>query len=80
MQTSTYGSQATSQEQPLMDTNMRLASDTAQAATETYNKASNWLQQNYGKTLGVVGALAAAGVIGYFIGRSNMNSKTEMQM
>jgi len=52
-----------------------MASDTADAAGEYYERASSWLEQNYGKTLGIAGFLAAAGVIGYLIGRNNSRSE-----
>ena len=48
----------------------RIAQDTAESAGQYYSQANNWLQQNYGKALGVVGTLAAAGMIGYWIGRN----------
>jgi hypothetical protein len=51
-----------------------LAKNTADAAGEYYGKASSWLGQNYGKTLGVAGVVAAAGVAWYFISRKNSNT------
>ena len=53
----------------------RLATDVSENAGEYYGKASGWIQQNYGKTLGVIGFIAAIGTIGYLIGR-NTHSET----
>ncbi len=47
-----------------------MAERTAHAASDYYQRGSQWLQANYGKTLGVVGLVAAAGVLGYFFGRN----------
>lgn len=47
-----------------------LAEDIGIKMKEYYEDASTWLQQNYGKTLLVVGILAAAGLTGYFLARN----------
>jgi hypothetical protein len=54
------------------------AEETLDTASEYYSQASDWVQENYGKTLGMVGIVAAAGVIGYFIGKNN--SRSEFQI
>ena len=56
----------------------RMASETSEAATDYYEKANTWLQQNYGKALGVIGFLATIGTIAYLIGRNNSRSETEL--
>ena len=38
-------------------------------AAQSYNQAGPWLQQNYGKTIGVVGVLALVGWAGYLMGK-----------
>ena len=54
------------------------ADDSSHVAAEYYSKANTWVQQNYGKTLGLVGFLGAIGLIGYFIGR-NSSSHSEFE-
>ena len=51
-----------------------LAEETQKATEEYAERASNWLQENYGKTVGALGFLAAAGAIGYFIGKNHTRS------
>jgi len=52
-----------------------IATETAEQLTEVSHKAKGWIQENYGKTLGVVGAITAVGVLGYLIGRNNTTSE-----
>ena len=47
----------------------RMASDVSDRFGVSYDDAQYWMRQNYGKTLAVVGVLAAAGFIGYFLAR-----------
>ena len=46
---------------------MEKATDTA---NEYMSEANSWVQENYGKTLGVVGVLTVVGLAGFLIGRS----------
>jgi hypothetical protein len=58
----------------------RMASETSESTGEYYDKASNWIQENYGKTLSVLGAVAAAGTIGYLMGKnSHQDSEYQQQ-
>ena len=52
----------------------RMASDLNDRATEYYDDASTWMQANYGKVLVAVGVIAAVGVAGYFITRSDKDA------
>ena len=52
-----------------------IASETAEQLTEVSHKAKGWVQENYGKTLGVIGAIAVVGTLGYLIGRNNTTSE-----
>lgn len=56
----------------------RLTGESTEATGEYYEKASSWIQENYGKTLGALGFLAAAGTIGYLLGKGNQ-SESEYQ-
>lgn len=42
-----------------------------------FDEATDWLQQNYGKTLMAVGLLTAAGLTGYFIARGQREQNKE---
>lgn len=53
----------------------RLASETVETANEYYNKSRKWLQKNYGKTLGLMGIMAAIGAIGYILGSKSEKSQ-----
>jgi ElaB/YqjD/DUF883 family membrane-anchored ribosome-binding protein len=56
----------------------RIAGDVRERATEYYDEATDWLQENYGKTLMVVGVLAAVGLAGYFLARNNRQSSGQI--
>jgi ElaB/YqjD/DUF883 family membrane-anchored ribosome-binding protein len=58
----------------------RMASDATERAREYYDEASDWMKDNYGKTLAVVGILAAAGLIGYMLSRSTRSYERFRQM
>ncbi|OFZ51555.1 MAG: hypothetical protein A2428_04330 [Bdellovibrionales bacterium RIFOXYC1_FULL_54_43] len=45
--------------------------DVSRMATDLYEDSSKWLRKNYGKTLGGAALIAAAGIIGYFVGRKS---------
>jgi hypothetical protein len=45
---------------------------------EFYEQAGNWLQDNYGKAIAVVGVAAIAGVVGYMMGRNAQMHGTEI--
>lgn len=64
----------------IRDRASRMAKDVSERARVYYGDSSVWLQDNYGKALAVVGILAAAGMVGYFMARRNsedMNSSME---
>ena len=44
-----------------------LAHDAKEKAGEYYGNATDWVSDNKGKALAVVGIIALAGVIGYFV-------------
>ena len=53
----------------------RMADDAMETAENYYHRASNWVQNNYGKTLGIVGAIAAVSTLGYFLSRNSERSE-----
>jgi len=53
------------------------AAEAKDVASDIYSEASTWMQQNYGKTLAIVGAAAAVGVIGFLIGRSISSASSQ---
>jgi ElaB/YqjD/DUF883 family membrane-anchored ribosome-binding protein len=57
-----------------------LANNASESVSQYYDQASSWMQQNYGKTIGMVGAFVAAGVIGYLIGKRNDRSDFQSSM
>jgi ElaB/YqjD/DUF883 family membrane-anchored ribosome-binding protein len=52
----------------------RLANETAENAAEYYDKTSQWLQENYGKAISMIGFAAAVGTIGFLLGRNTRKS------
>ena len=50
-----------------------------EAASEVYEEAGTWLQENYGKAIALVGVMTLAGVAGYILGRNNLNPNSESQ-
>lgn len=53
----------------------RLANDTKEAAGAYFKTASTWLQENYGKTIGALGFLAAIGTVAYILGRKSTQAQ-----
>ena len=53
----------------------RLTTEGVDSVREYSDQASTWVQQNLGKTLGVVGLVAAVGAIGYALGKNNRTSE-----
>ena len=49
-----------------------LVDDAKDLAVEYYDNSREWLKDNYGKALGGVAVIAAAGLIGYFIGKKSI--------
>ncbi len=43
-------------------------------ASEYYGRASQWLQDNSGKTIGLTGLVLISGLFGYLIGRNTFKS------
>lgn len=56
------------------DKTRRLAKDTSPPLGEFYDQASIWVQDNYGKTLSIIGVLGAVGMIGYMLGKNSNKS------
>ncbi len=54
-----------------------MARDTAEMAGQYYDQASSWIGQNYGKTLGLIGLIAASGVVGFMLGRNREMDSSE---
>jgi len=52
----------------------KLATETKEAAGKYFDKAGSWLQGNYGKTIGILGFLAAVGTVAYLIGKNSSQS------
>ena len=63
----------------LRDRAGRMAHDAGNRATDVYDDASLWLQQNYSKALLVVGVLATAGVVGFLLARKGKRADTQSQ-
>ncbi|MCM2321886.1 MAG: hypothetical protein NDJ90_01345 [Oligoflexia bacterium] len=56
-----------------------MINDASEAASEFYDRASLWVQDNYGKSIAIVATLAAVGMFGYVLGR-NQRSKDFPQL
>ncbi len=74
MKGTTLGSQAAQQLHTISESAEQVSSDIAKKAnqfleSEPAKKATQWMQQN-GKSLGWIGAVAVAGVLGYVVGRN----------
>lgn len=55
-------------------------SDASETASELYDQASQWMQENYGKTAAVFGLVAIAGITGYLLGRNARPESTEQNL
>jgi ElaB/YqjD/DUF883 family membrane-anchored ribosome-binding protein len=53
----------------------RLAREAGARASDAYDDASEWLQDNYGKAAVAASVLAAVGALGYFIARRQENMR-----
>ena len=52
-----------------------IATETVGQISEAQHNARGWVQHNYGKTLGIVGAIAAIGTLGYLLGKNNFGQE-----
>ncbi len=57
-----------------------LAHNAGDSAGHYYDEAGFWLRENRGKTIAVVGALAAVGLLGFYFGRRNSKSDKGSQI
>ncbi len=53
--------------------------EASEMATEFYNRASHWLEGNYGKAVGAVAVLAAVGFLGFYLGKSSRVHMPELR-
>jgi ElaB/YqjD/DUF883 family membrane-anchored ribosome-binding protein len=52
-----------------------IASEASEQLSHAKQQAKGWVQNNYGKTLTLVGAVAVIGTLGYLLGRTNSHSE-----
>ncbi len=55
-----------------------LMSDSNGKFSQYYQTSTGWISQNYGKTLAVVGAIAAVGLVGYYFNRRSSDDNWDM--
>jgi hypothetical protein len=53
--------------------------EASEMATEFYNRASHWLEGNYGKAVGAVAVIAAVGFLGFYLGKSSRMHMPELR-
>jgi hypothetical protein len=53
--------------------------EASEMATEYYNRASHWLEGNYGKAVGAVAVITAVGFLGFYLGKSSRVHMPELR-
>ena len=57
----------------------RIASDVGERIVHSYDEATEWISQNYGRVLMIAGAIGAAGLIGYALIRKRRSTTSSSE-